>query len=50
MAIAIYVHIQVTLERVKAEQRWSRFLRQPGKVDSPIRRTNHHEDAETIFG
>jgi transposase InsO family protein len=31
-------------------ERWSRFLRQPGKVDSPIQRTNHHEDAETIFG
>jgi hypothetical protein len=32
------------------DKRWSRFLRQPGRVDSPIRRTNHHEDAETIFG
>jgi hypothetical protein len=31
-------------------QRWSRFLRQPGKVDSPMQRTNHHEDAKTIFG
>ena len=32
------------------EQRWSRFLRQPAKVDSPMQRTNHHEDAETVFG
>jgi len=31
-------------------QRWSHFLRQPVKVDSPIQRTNHHEDAETVFG
>jgi hypothetical protein len=31
-------------------QRWSRFLRQPAKVDSPMQRTNHHEDAEKIFG
>ena len=32
------------------EQRWSHFVRQPVKVDSPIQRTNHHEDAETVFG
>jgi|GEM_PF-3246888 hypothetical protein len=31
-------------------ERWSHFLRQPVKVDSPIQRTNHHEDAETVFG
>ena len=31
-------------------QRWSHFVRQPVKVDSPIQRTNHHEDAETVFG
>ena len=31
-------------------ERWSRFLRQPAKVDSPMQRTNHHEDAETVFG
>ncbi len=31
-------------------QRWSHFLRQPVKVDLPIQRTNHHEDAETVFG
>jgi hypothetical protein len=30
-------------------QRWSRFLRQPAKVDSPIWRTIHDEDAETVF-
>ena len=31
-------------------QRWSRFLRQPVKVDLTTQRTIHHEDAETIFG
>jgi hypothetical protein len=31
-------------------ERWSHFLRQPAKVDSPMQRTNHHEDAETVFG
>ena len=31
-------------------QRWSHFLTQPAKVDSPIQRMIHHEDAETIFG
>ena len=30
--------------------RWSRFLRQPAKMDSPMQRTIHHEDAETVFG
>ncbi len=30
-------------------ERWSHFLRQPAKVDSPMQRTNHHEDAETVF-
>ena len=32
------------------EERWSHFLRQPAKVGSPIQRTTHHEDAETVFG
>jgi len=31
-------------------KRWSHLLRQPAKVDSPMQRTNHHEDAETVFG
>jgi hypothetical protein len=31
-------------------KRWSHFLRQPAKVGSPIQRTTHHEDAETVFG
>ena len=31
-------------------KRWSRFLRQPVKVDLTTPRTTHHEDAETIFG
>jgi hypothetical protein len=30
-------------------ERWSRFLRQPAKVDSRMQRTIHHEDAETVF-
>ncbi len=34
----------------KSIERWSHFLRQPAKVDSPMRRTIHHEDAETVFG
>ena len=32
------------------DKRWSHFLRQPAKVDSPMQRTIHHEDAETVFG
>jgi hypothetical protein len=31
-------------------ERWSHFLRQGAKVDSPMQRTTHHEDAETVFG
>ena len=30
-------------------QRWSRFVRQAAKVDLPMRRMIHHEDAETVF-
>ena len=33
-----------------ADERWSHFLRQPAKVDLPMQRTIHHEDAETVFG
>jgi hypothetical protein len=32
------------------QQRWSHFLTQPAKVDSPMQRMIHHEDAETVFG
>jgi hypothetical protein len=32
------------------QERWSHFLTQPAKVDSPTQRTTHHEDAETVFG
>jgi peptidoglycan hydrolase CwlO-like protein len=41
-----------TLANVKTgnQQRWSHFLRQRAKVDSPMQRTTHHEDAETVFG
>jgi hypothetical protein len=38
------------VDPVTGEERWSFFLRQPAKVDSAMRRTNHHEDAETVFG
>ena len=31
-------------------ERWSHFLTQPAKVDSPMQRMTHHEDAETVFG
>ena len=31
-------------------ERWSHLLRQPAKVDSPMQRMIHHEDAETVFG
>jgi len=30
-------------------QRWSRFVRQLAKVDLPMRRMIHYEDAETVF-
>jgi hypothetical protein len=30
-------------------ERWSRFVRQAAKVDSPTRRMIHCEDAETVF-
>ena len=38
------------LQIILLGQRWSHFLTQPAKVDSPMQRTNHHEDAETVFG
>jgi hypothetical protein len=44
---------RVALSPIQAaaqSERWSWFLRQPAKVDSPMQRTNHHEDAEKIFG
>jgi hypothetical protein len=31
-------------------ERWSHFVTQPAKVDSPMQRMIHHEDAETVFG
>jgi hypothetical protein len=40
-------------ERIRTfvdKERWSHFLRQPAKVDSLMQRTNHHEDAQTVFG
>src|SRR6185437_6770180 len=32
------------------DKRWSHFVTQPAKVDSPMQRMIHHEDAETVFG
>ena len=40
----------VMKDDARTVQRWSQLLRQPAKVDSPMRRTNHHEDAQTVFG
>ena len=34
----------------RAVQRWSHFVTQPAKVDLPMQRMIHHEDAETVFG
>ena len=31
-------------------KRWSHLLGQPAKVDLPMQRMIHHEDAETVFG
>jgi len=42
--------IAKAVKKITEYQRWSRFLRQPAKVDSPMQRTNHHEDTETVFG
>jgi len=33
-----------------SQLRWSHFLTQPAKVDSPKQRMIHHENAETVFG
>jgi hypothetical protein len=49
-AAACYVSTNLYASAIQEVERWSRFLRQPGRVDSPIQRTNHHEDAEAIFG
>jgi hypothetical protein len=35
---------------IPSEQRWSYFLTQPAKVDSPMQRMIHDENAETVFG
>jgi hypothetical protein len=41
--------LKLSLLLVTAE-RWSHFLTQPAKVDSPMQRMIHHENAETVFG
>jgi hypothetical protein len=40
----------VKKDNEKTAKRWSHFLTQPAKVDSPMQRMIHHEDAETVFG
>ena len=49
---APYIAAQVDdLDTIKAfAQRWSHFVTQPAKVDLPMQRMIHHEDAETVFG
>ena len=42
--------LDIFVRNMQDKQRWSHFLRQAVKVDLPIQRTNHHEDAETVFG
>ena len=37
-------------EASERKHKWSSFARQPGNVDSPMRRTSYHEDAETVCG
>ena len=39
---------KIALLKGTAIQSWSRFVRQAAKVDSPTRRTIHHEDAQTV--
>jgi hypothetical protein len=46
----IFKHKTLGTNLAGCVQRWSHFLRQPAKVGSPIQRTTHHEDAETVFG
>ena len=49
--VGIYGHRYGTIDPITGKsKRWSHFVRQPVKVDLPIQRTNHHEDAETVFG
>ena len=40
----------LVLSIIRRIKRWSHFLTQPAKVDSPMQRMIHHEDAETVFG
>ncbi len=44
--------IERTIEKMKGllGERWSHFLTQAAKVDSPMQRMIPHEDAETVFG
>jgi hypothetical protein len=42
--------IEADLSSATNRQRWSHFLTQPAKVDSPMQRMIHDENAETVFG
>ena len=46
----VFLHCILNNGSGVVDERWSHFLRQPAKVDLPMQRTIHHEDAETFFG
>jgi hypothetical protein len=50
LLVCLQVLVSVVFVGVMVYERWSHFLTQPAKVDSPMQRTNHHEDATTVFG
>jgi len=41
--------LRVNVTPYHDRERWSRFVRQLAKVDLPMRRMIHYEDAETVF-
>jgi len=45
-----YRDVEDLLAERGLDKRWSRFLRQGFKVDLTMRRTIHHEDAQTVHG
>jgi hypothetical protein len=49
-ALATLKGAAISSVEIASPQRWSHFLTQPAKVGSPMQRTTHHEDAETVFG
>jgi hypothetical protein len=47
---AAVANLNIPSRNSPAIERWSQFLTQPAKVDSPMQRMIHHENAETVFG